>query len=285
MDIKLNFYIFNIKIQSKKTGEERTREYLNIIKKLSVTRKPYSISKNEAVVMYGLLGYSEKTIPEYVYGRIARGTYIEGEEIEVLDGDKVVVKPNDKGLLKPVAADFIFVPEIHRLGLEKVVNGPTPNDIYNYLFDRVNEFVSEDDIITIVLEKDEKIIEEIYSAKAVFGLKYKISYTNDDLTPTFGKELDEQLKAGNVGSLIVSAKADNKDEGLNLEESVILKGGLELAEKNGEIQSAQIKKPGSNKIVSISNKSKPKVVAEEYDDRGSKWQQWFKILRRINRRA
>ncbi|MGN5953205.1 DUF4747 family protein [Sphingobacterium lactis] len=281
MEIKLNFYIFNIKIQSKKTGDERTKEYLNIIKKLSVSKKPYPITKNEAVMMYGLLGYSEKEIPEYVYGRIARGTYIEGDEVNVLDGDKVVKKPNQKGLMMPIQADFIFIPKIHRLGLEKVVGGPSPFNVYDFLYDRLTELLDEEDILSVVLEKDEKIIEEIYNAKALFGLKYKISYTNDDLTPTFGKELDHQLKAGNVGSLIVSAKADNKDEGLNLDESVILKGGLELAERNGEIQSAQIKRPDSNQIVSISNASKPKVVDEKYDEEGNKWQQWYNIIKRI----
>jgi len=197
----------------------------------------------------------------------------------ILKDGKITRGLNDPNqLIEPATVDFIFIPEIHRLGLQKGPKGPTGKQFEEYLNAYLKKFTDKEDILEIILEKDEAVIQEIFTAKSVYSISYKISYTNDDLTKDFGEEFDEQLKKAKIGEISVVAKSDNITEGLNIHESLLLKGGLELAEKNGEIRNATIVRPGRSKKVKISNTDKPKIESFEDDDKGNKWMIWANRL-------
>lgn len=276
MKEKFNCFIVNIKLQSEIAGEERTKEYIRIIKELSSSKKILKIGKNEGIQMYSIYGVRDGEIPEYIYGHMAKGAYIEGDQVNVIEGGQIVKEENKPRVINPITSDFIFIPKKHRLIVEKLAGTPTEKQVEEYLNKFLVSYVRKDDILEIVLEKDENVIRQIYDAKSVYKLSYEISYTNDDAIGPLGDELEKQIKKSKIGKLKLTAEADNKSEGLDIDNSVLLEGGLELAEANGTINSAKIKPKGGTKIISISNKDKPKVIPIEIDtDLGSKFKQWY----------
>lgn len=279
MKEKINSFIINIKLQSKLTGDERTYEYVRIIKELSASKNILTTGKNEGIQMYSVRGVQDSQIPEFIYGNIAKGTYIEDSEINVVEGDKIVKDINKPRILKPEVSDFLFIPKKHRLILEKINGGPTEKQVEVYLNTFLKKIIRSDDVLEIVLEKDKNVIEQIYQAKKVFKLSYEISYTNDDAIGHLGEDLEDIIKESKIGKLKVSAEADNKDEGLKIDESVLLEGGLELAKSNGTINSAKILPQGSTKAIYISNKEKPKIIPIEIDlELGGKFRLWFQEI-------
>lgn len=277
---KISFYVFNIKLQTEKAADERKKEYIRIIRELSKRKSFFQIGKNEAITMYTAYGDSSNPEPPYIYGHAARGTYIAGDEITILKDGKITKGLNDPNqLIDPKTVDYIFVPEVHRFALQKVNGGPSHVHFEKYLNSFLSRIKDKDDILEIVLEKDSDVIQEIFTAKAIHSLSYKISYTNDDLMEDYGNELDEQLKQAKIGEISVVAKADNQIEGFDINESVILKGGLELAKSNGEIRNAVIVPAGKSiKKKKISNSNLPQVQVFEDDDQGSKWKRWAKAI-------
>ncbi|MNK09298.1 hypothetical protein D3C87_272560 [compost metagenome] len=276
MKEKFNCFIVNIKLQSEVTGEERTKEYIRIINELSSRKKILKVGKNEAIQMYGGYGLREGKIPEFIYGSFAKGTYIDGEEISVIEEGEIKKDKNNPRLINPVVTEFIFIPKRHRLVIKKKSGAPSETQIEAYLNTFSPRYVKKPDILEVVLEKDSSVIHQIYSAESVYKISYEISYTNDDAIGIFGEELERQIKESKIGNLKLTAEADNTSDGLNMGESILLKGGLQLAEKDGTINSAKIKPEKGGKIITISNKDKPKVIPIDVDQSlGSWYRQWY----------
>jgi len=276
----VQFYVYNIKLQTKKTGDVKRKEYIRIISALSNAKIFFQVRNNEAITMYSSYGGERDEKPEYIYGRASKGMYIPGEEVNSLKDGKVTKQPNDpERIIGPKTVDYIFIPDIHRLALQKANAGPSYQQFEAFLRANLPKIVDKNDLIEIVLEKDSSVIKEIFTAKSVHSLSYKISYTNDDLVGVLGDELDEQLKSSNIGDLSVTAKADNLADGLNIEQSIILKGGLELAERNGEIRNAVIVPEGIGaRKKTVSNKDRPQIQFFEDEDQGDKWRRWARKI-------
>ena len=282
MTKKINSYIINLKIQSDLSGDDRIIEYIRIVKELSTNKNVLMVSKNEAIQMYAVRGGNGQKIPEFIYGHIARGIYIQDKEIDVIQGDKIVKNENTPQILKPIVCDFLFIPKKHRLVVEKVAGGPTEKHIENYLNEFLPKYVRKEDKLEIVVEKDVNVIEQIFEAKSVFKLSYEISYTNDDVVEQLGEDFEDIIKESKIGNLKLTAEADNHIEGLNVEESILLGGGLELAKSNGTILSAKIIPKGGKKIKTISNIEKPKILPVEIDlDLGGKFRLWFNEIMKL----
>lgn len=281
---KITFFLFNIKLQTNKNNEERLLAYRELIEKLTQKKnRILEVKPNQAVTMYGSLG--DKMSP-YIYGRTAKGLYIAGEEKKIFKDGELQKEPNDpNSLIDPNIARYIFIPDAHRLCVEKTTKGPNPSDIEKYLNHFLNSLIDKEDIIEIILEKDTKAIKEIFSAKSVHEISYKISYTNEDLSQDLAKLFDDELKENNIGELVVNAKADNKSEGLKINNTPILGGGLKLAESNGEIRRAVIIPINSKKKKTISNQDKPKFLELKFEDKDPFWEVWYKKIINIYRKA
>lgn len=282
----LNFFVFNIKLQSNKVGDERTLAYVTLIEKL--TRKPYKLfvtGKSEAVVMYGSTNTTDGNKSLYLYGRAAKGFYVAGDERKVLkDGEVTVETNNANELINPTIVRYLFFPDAHRLFLERKNNGPTQFEIERLLKLELNYLIDPDEKLEVNLEKDENTIKEIFAAKVVHSISYKVSYTNEDFLEDLADDFDKELKETNIGEISVIAKADNHIEGLKIQSSKLLGGGLKLAENNGEIKSASITpNDGKGKIKIITNKDKPKVLSLKFEDKDNFWDKWYKNVLKLYR--
>lgn len=271
---KIPFFIINIKLQNDQNQEERTLRYRELISRLSRDRKILEIkNKNAAIIMYS--SYGDSSSP-YIYGQIAKGVHIAGEEIDVIKEGGQSKELNDpKSIKLPNSARYIFVPAAHRLCIEKVAKGPTPIEVEKYINEFLAKYLNEGEILEVLLEKDEKTIEEIFEAKAVYEVSYKISYTNEDIGSEMDTLFDQELKRSNIGQIEIKAKADNKIEGLKVEGTPILEGGLKIAKSNGEVTRAVIIPEGRRRRKTISNDSKPKLIEIEEDDSLSFWVIWY----------
>lgn len=273
----INYVAFNIKLQSSKRGNDRKEAYINLIKKMTQKPiRPFQISKHEAIVFYES-SKQEIRDTEYLYGRLAKGGYIPGNERLILKDGEESKEENDPNVISnPSVGRYLFIPKIHRLFVEKGQGYPSPAMIEKYLLSELPKLIDKDEKLEVILEQDQSIIQEIFTAKAVFSLSYQISYTNDDLLPDLADALDQELKNTNVGKLSVVATSDNKTEGLKIEDSKFLKGGLELAKQNGEIRNAEIIPANGNKKKKIKSKNKPNIFSIKFDVSENSWVAWVK---------
>ena len=274
---KTSFFVINIKLQNNQTQEERTLRYRELISRLSRDRKILEIkNRNTAVIMYS--SYGDDSSP-YIYGQVAKGVHIPGEEIDVIkDGGQSKESNDPKSIKLPNSARYIFVPAAHRLCIEKVTKGPGPFEVEKFIKEFLIKYLTEGEILEVILEKDEKTIDQIFDAKVVYEVSYKISYTNEDIGTEMDTLFDQELKNSNIGQIEIKAKADNKNEGLKVEGTPILEGGLKIAKSNGQVSRAVIIPIGKTKRKTISNDSKPKLINVEEDDSLPFWMIWYKKI-------
>ncbi|HEY0055772.1 MAG TPA: DUF4747 family protein [Pedobacter sp.] len=281
---KLSFHVYNIKLQTNKTGTIRSNEYVRLIEKLaSKPFKYFETSKNEAIVLYSFINTKDGADSLFLYGRAAKGMYVPGNERTILKEGQIKSEANDPNdIINPVIVRCLFHTKRHRLFIEKLNGGPTASDIENYLKRELPRLVENNDKLEIILEKDASAIQEIFSAKVVHSISYRVSYTNEDFLDELADELDQELKSTNTGELTVTAKSDNNAEGLKLENSKFLGGGIKLAENNGEIRSASITpNNGSGKRKTVKNKEVPKILSFKYLDTDNFWRKWFDFVTKI----
>lgn len=279
---KKKFYVFNIKLQSDKKGDERTQAYEEVIRSLTSVKRFTRLNKNEAITIYQPYERIENGI-KYFYGYIGKGiSFFDKEEIRVLDNNditKEVVK-KDK-ILEPTDGEYIFIPIIHRFALISRPNSISIFEFNKFLQEHVPRLVQMPERLLIDFEKEPSIIEEIFKASAVYSLSYEISYSNNDALLAQGELFDELLKENHIGNLHVTAKSDHSEIGMNIENVDFLGGGLEVAKKNGIIKNATIKPMNSDKTRKISNADKPLIqefdMIDENDNLSLKWFQ--KLLR------
>lgn len=69
---KFKFYVFNVKLQSNKEGEERFEVYEKLIKSLTSILRFTRLNKNEAITMYSPFEHEENGF-KYFYGALGKG--------------------------------------------------------------------------------------------------------------------------------------------------------------------------------------------------------------------
>ena len=277
MSKKFRFFVINIKLQNNQSPKERALRYRALIKKISSSKNIFDTgNQSNALTMY--LSHGDDSSP-FIYGRLAKGIHFLGDEIDAIKNGQKETEVNDPNSLKvPNIARYIFVPDAHRLCVEKKVNGPLPKEVEKYLTKYLTKELIQGEKIEILIEKDEKTVERILNARRVFEIQYKISYTNEDINSAMDKLFDQDLKNSNIGTIEVSAKADNDVVGLNVKGTPILEGGIKLARANGEIKKAVIIPKGSTKKETVSNNGQPKVLNFQEEDNVPFWKYWYDII-------
>lgn len=277
---KFKFYVFNIKLQSPKTGEDRVKAYeelmLNLTKKKRFTR----LTKSDAITIYPPYPREDKGV-KYFYGNIGKGiSFFDKEEVSVLNNNSVSKEViNKDNIFEPIMGQYIFVPSIHRFALLKTSNSISIFEMEKFLREHLTKLVDPEEKLEVDFEKEPAVIDEIFNAYAVYSLSYEISYTNNDALSAQGELFDTVLKDNHIGKLNVTAVSDHADEGMNIEDVDFLGGGLEVAKKNGVVKSAVIKPTIKKRRKRVTNKETPSIyeveMINENDDQSI---HWFKKL-------
>jgi hypothetical protein len=273
---KHSFYVINSKLQSEKKEEDRLPAYESIINQLTEKRRFVKVSKTEAVTMYPPFKREENNIT-YYYGSIGKGIYFEDDEIRVInDNGKRSYELNEKGrLINYDMNSYLYIPSIHRFALLKADGKVSLNDFLKFLQTEIPKIIDPKDKIIVEFERNSSIIDEVFKAKTVYSISYEISYTNNDALEAQGQLFDQVLKNAHVGTLKVDASADHNQDGLNLDEAVFLKGGLQLAKNNGTIKRAKIIPESSTKKQTLTNTTSPKIETFEAEENQNDNTVWF----------
>lgn len=277
---KFKFYVFNIKLQSPKTGEERTKAYEDLIVNLTKKKRFTRLTKSDAITIYPPFERKEKGI-KYFYGVIGKGiSFFDKDEVNILNNNNVSKEAiNKENIFEPIMGEYIFVPSIHRLALMKKPNSISIFEMEKFLREHLVKLIAPEEKIEIDFEKEPMVIDEIFNAFAVYSLSYEISYTNNDALSAQGELFDSVLKENHIGKLNVTAIADHASEGMNIQDVNFLGGGLEVAKQNGVVKSAVIKPTSKNRRKKVTNKENPSVhevvMINENDDQSI---HWFKKL-------
>lgn len=276
---KFKFFVFNVKLQTEKKGEERIQAYEDLFKALTARNRNSKLKKNEAIRMYRPFERNIDGI-KYFYGGLSKGiSFFDRDEIRVMEDDNLSKETVNKNkIFDPTIGDYLFIPSIHRFALLNKPKSITVNDFMKFLNDHLPKFVKAPDKIEIDFERESSIIDEIFKARAVYSLSYEISYTNNDALSSQGQLFDSILKENNVGKLSLIAQSDMSEEGMKIKQVDFLGGGLEVAKNNGVIKSAVIKPLSSNKKIKVSNVEKPKILEFTADENDIQDKNWFKKL-------
>lgn len=262
MSKKFNFSIINVKLQSQLNGSSRTEAYTKFLTSVSKGQLLTRVNKNESVTLYTPYKRESNGLI-YLYGTMAKGiSFHDKPEIQVRDSNSKQIEATQKDkLFDYKTTEYLFIPSIHRIALLKGEPGsPNIKDLEKFLNHHLPSILGENEKLIIEIEKEPKIIEEIFKAQKVFALSYEISYTNSDALNPQGQLFDKKLKKAHIGTLKVVAESDHSSEGMDLSED-ILGGGLDLAKKNGQIRSARILPINSEKVTTVSNIEKVKTLS------------------------
>lgn len=281
---KNKFYVFNVKLQTNKSDEEKFQAYENLITGLTSVRKYTRLNKNEAITMYEPFHGSENGL-KYFYGALGKGiSFFDKEEIHITDKDNNISteRTNKNQIIEPIYGEYIFIPSIHRFALISKSHSISLSDFDKFLQDHLQKLVNVPDILIVDYEKDSSIIDEIFKARAIYSLSYEISYSNNDALSAQGELFDELLKVNHIGDLKVTAQSDYSTEGMNVKNVDFLGGGIEVAKKNGTIKEAIIIPNEGDKKIKISNVEKPKIQDFELLDSNDNLNlRWFLKLIKI----
>ncbi len=264
IDRKYSVQVINIKLQTDKEGDEKTKAYEMLFKRLVRKKILESIGENKAMIIYSYYESGTSKNVRFLYGYISKGIYFDKDEVNTLSIEKsenVKTKSDRDSILAPKTNLYIFIPSIHKFCLiHKQDEYISINEVYRFLKTGIEKIRDEEDIVEIEIVKEPGITDEILNAFAIQYLDYTISYTNDDPTSSQMQLFDNRLKKIQAGNAHIQLKADHHGELNKDEPDELIEGGIRLAEMNGTINEAVIKVSEKEKWIKVSNKKSPRVI-------------------------
>ncbi len=252
-DVRFTYQILNIKlISSTRSGEEA---YTQLIKAIFENTIIKPTSRGKSVVLRTLFP-TEFFGNKFYYGKISRFTKLENSDWLNLDTKEIEQPEIDPNLFPNLQeTEYIFIPQAHRFILRKSPNFSILN-AENFFKLAVPEVIDFHEDFSVSIEQSSDIFDQIYQAEKVERLFIEISYTNsDNIDDDAADWMDDYLKSSNTNKAAFEFTGD-KNEGLNIETKLI-KGALELAVQNGEVEATLIE---DNRKTYIKTKDHPKDV-------------------------
>ncbi|WP_143959459.1 DUF4747 family protein [Litoribacter populi] len=222
------YYLLNLNLNSDfRLGKDVLSSFFSIAKE---ERKKLKVRGSDA--LYIRLFFQKNIEGEQVfYGRFSKFIDLGGKsskDIETAEDLNIHIPENAAFDLKEV--NFTFYPKYHRLAVEKS-SSLSINYIVQFLEKIFNQFLKDNEHLTITLQQSEDQFEEIISAKIVKSLVIQVSYTNDDTGEEAAEWFDEQMKISNSRSMKMQVNPDNSGS-INTN-AKLLKGAIALSKENG----------------------------------------------------
>lgn len=272
--ITAEYYVLNAKVlPTLRNEEENTGRYINLIE--NWFNNGYKIvAKGDKKHYYSLRKLDKIDEGKIYYGVIAKFYSFETMDFIDRETNRLIPQPipeNVEGRVNEY--EFVFVPESHRFAIIKVgkidsevkrTGAPLNKikEIVKIAFDNGLNF-NENTIVETVT--DDFIFEEILSSN-LLALKFRISYTNDDVLPEGRELMDSLLKDDNIGEFFGRLKPDNSGI-INTENNGMTKGILELARENGDVKARIENENGIKTVNSIEAPALKSVESEQGGNR------------------
>lgn len=248
--------VFNIKLISE--NRKGTSAYVELFESIQKKDPRVMISKDKAIEFRRFYINDDKTI---FFGRLIKYQVLDTENWYNRKKDLLQTYEVEEGLFpNSTECEFYFIPEAHRFFFQDNT-GFTPSQIASFLEIALHGVIAEDEEVKISIEVSQDVIDKILTAEIVSRLEISVSYTNNDLTEDYEKEIDNDLRNTGVDNIDVVAKSRKKST-LDLLKSKLLRGYLMLSRRNGYAK-ATIRNGKKREIVET--KDYPNRISIEVD--------------------
>lgn len=239
---EFQFYVVNLPIKGNKN--ENIELYSEFFRFIYNRKKHIKIGGDKAAIIRTFTE-SESSNPKMFYGYITSFTEVGSEWFNSEKMEKVKHEIPKHLFANPKESAYIFIPKLHRFILIKGSHGISLAATKKY-FEGLQEKMKKYEFdVHVEVAKD--AITQIMNAKTVKTLNIEFNYSNADAGGHAFKFVDKEMKDSNTGSLKVSAKS-NDDTGINVKNSTILQGSLELAKSYGSAEALIFTEDGSKRV-------------------------------------
>lgn len=253
------FFTINIKLRKIHNEREATlEEYISLIKKVHERKIHKASSPGKHCILKFLLNKKDDNDKiEYLTGRITQFTYFENKnwfDIDTLDLDKQFQLRD--GLFPDAAeADFIFDPYSHKFSyVKKSSVSISPYPLRNFWEEALNTVKEENEFVHVDVVTGENFMKLLNDSRQIRKLEIDLNYSNSGIGTITKEILDDDLKGLNPKSATIIIVA-RPNEGLEINNSKIITGALELAQEDGDAKAKVIDRNGN--LIEISTKNFP----------------------------
>ena len=263
-EVRFTYQILNIKLLS--NTREGTGVYASLLENLFTNTIIKGIGNGKKAFIKSMFPFEIRG-KTFFWGKIMKFTDLENRNdwINVITKERQNIDIDPNIFPDPKEAEFVFVPQAHRLAL-RLSSDFSIQNAYNYFKNALPEVIDRDEDFNIHIQQSQDIFEEIFDAVSVEKLYLSISYTNsDDIGDEIANWIDDQLKSSNSKEAAMSFEA-SKNESINVNVPLI-EGGLKLASENGEVEAKIHDKNGRiRRIVTKEHPEKNRATAPSEDE-------------------
>lgn len=272
-----NISIFNIKISPKETTENFTDLYRDLFKKLHIDNIAVNTRGEKWMEMRTQNSFNNGKV---LFGKLTYYTMLDGtdwynrrsKKIETIELDEDLY-PNAKEI------EYYFIPEAHRFCFINKSNGIALSQVEIFLKEALPGLVDSSKSVIVTRELTSDVVDRILNATKLFRLEIGISYSNNDLTEDFEELFDNDLRDSQIQNLKMTAKSFKSDS-IDIENSTVLKGALNLSQSNGYAEATIQNIEGKNEIVATIDYPRKEVV---HSTIGNEHKDVFSLIKRMFR--
>lgn len=235
-------YVFNIKLTSPdRLGENVIGDLLlNIFESKII--KPVT-SDREILIRTAYAKEVSET--KLVFGSFASGIDLTNSVALNLNQPELDINnPIATNLrVKVLSNEFVYVYRAHRLFFIKKSKDSIPKtQIEKFLNDSLNHVIQEDERIEVIIEKDERSIEQIFNAQKIEWIDIQLTRSNNDTNEDSAAWLENELDSARSNKISLKASSDDP-AGVN-SASRLINGALNLVPSNGRARAKVIDQGG-----------------------------------------
>ena len=260
-----NGYILNLKvISTERQGEQILNDLFKEIHRRKIVVK---VSSDREIAI--------RTCVPRIDGRVTTisGNFVSAINLQGMnwlnqDNLEIVETPQVAANLKAGSRDvqYILVQKAHRVFIEsKLISNVGHLQIVKFLQIALKQVLRPDENIEIFVEKDNEAIIEIMEASKIEWLTIKISRSNNDTNDESKQQVEDFMDAIGAREFDTKYVAKDKEIGLDISQSPIVRGSLELASSNGYAE-ARIK-DGNRSRKLKTNQYEKKYIVEYTQDK------------------
>lgn len=266
--VRTTFNIINIKLRQPNEKESTPKQYADFFIKMATQGKRIKISSELGASVRRPI---RQTVGgrEIIFGFLARYIIIEdGKWLDVKDpeAEETEVKIPDGMAANSKQTVFYFLPENHRLALKTGPNSLSATQAKRFFERAFRAVLAKGQTVEIDVAPSEVQYQRITESKSLSRLDIVLTYSNNDMTSDFAALIEKELKNTNSGRWHITATAE-KGELLDLRQSSVLQGALELARDNGKVTATEVEPSGrKTKIEPETSPRKETVISDQPSD-------------------
>lgn len=236
------FFILNLPISGNKS--DNVELYSNFFEYIFSRKKAVDISLDKAAIIRTMNKVEGKH--KIYWGYITSFTKVGTDWLNLDTMDKEEF-PIPKNLFaNPRESYYFFIPKFHRIVIMKSTGGISLSNSEKYFLGLKKQIAKKFDF-DVHPEVSSDAIDMILNADVVKSLTIDFSYSNADIGDDAFDFVDEEMKNSNTNSLKITARS-NEPEGIDIKESTILSGSIELSKSYGNTK-AVVVNAGRRRII------------------------------------